>query len=274
MTDQTASRHGRRAGALIVAAYLAIMVATLTLSGHHMLPMFDSIGPPPAYRWIHPPPQFAAGNITPTPLATDIAFTAGKTVPAGASTDDGQFVADFGAGAFAPHDADTTVHAVITPLDPATLGPVPPGLVADGNAYRIQLTYRPSNAPADTLVVAGDVIMTAPQPARALLYSADGHTWTKLPTQTLSGPSTVASTFTRPGWFLVAASPTAVVSGRHNSGLGTAVIAALVAGLAIVLAATPVGLRDIRHRRNRRPKVPPPLPGRGPARPSKRTRRR
>jgi hypothetical protein len=272
VTDQTASTQTRRVGALIVGAYLAVIVATLTLSGHRVLPLFEGVGPPRAYQWVHPPPQFSAGNITPQPSATDIPFAGGKTGPAGAATPDGQFLVNFSAGAFAPHDADTAVHAAIAPLDPATLGPVPPGLAADGNAYRIQLTYRPSNTPVGTLAGTADVIVTAPQPAQVLLYSTDGQTWTKLPTQTISGQSTVGSTFTRPGWYLVGASPTAV-SGQHNGGLSTAVIAALVAGLAIVLAATPVGLRALRQRRKARPGRPAPRPGGRPERPSKRSRR-
>jgi hypothetical protein len=275
VTDQTASSPTRRVGALIAGAYLVAVVATLTLSGHRVLPLFEGVGPPRAYQWVHPPPQFSAGNVTPQPSATDIPFTGGKTGPAGAATSDGQFLVNFSAGAFAPHDADTAVHAAIAPLDPATLGPVPLGLAADGNAYRIQLTYRPSNTPVGTLAGTADVIVAAPQPAQVLLYSADGQAWTKLPTQTISGQSTVGSTFTRPGWFLVGASPTAV-SGQHNGGLSTVVIAALVAGLAIVLAATPAGLRAIRGLRPRRKGRlggAPPRPGGRPARPSKRSRR-
>ncbi|MHB8463287.1 MAG: hypothetical protein ACYDH6_04540 [Acidimicrobiales bacterium] len=249
MTDLAATR---RVGASIVSVYLVVVAATLILSGHRVLPLFEGIGPPPAYRWVHPPSQFAAGNTKPKPVSSDVAFSAGKTRSTTAYTPDGQFIVNFAAGAFAPHDIDGAVHVTITPLDPATLGPLPAGLAPDGNAYRIQFAYQPSNTGVDTLAVAGDVVMTTPHTAQTLLYSADGAAWAKVPSQVYSGGSTVGATFTRAGWYLAGATGSAVGPSQHGKGLGTAVIAALVAGLAVVLAATPFGLRAVRKRRTRR----------------------
>jgi hypothetical protein len=191
---------------------------------------------------VKPPPALASGNSRPGPGSADIAI-AGSSAQGAAATPDGQFVVNISAGAIAPHDADTSVHAAITPLDPGTLGPVPTGLVADGNAYRIGLTYRPSNTPLDALTGPGDVALIAPSPGHVLLYSSDGRAWTRLASQSVGATSTVISTFTHPGVYLVGANPTAVVSGRHSSRLGTAAVAALVAGLAIVLVAVSAVVR-------------------------------
>ena len=272
-------------GAAVVGCYLAAAGATLGLSGRPVRPLFEGIGPPPPYQWVNPPRAFATGNTKPAAASTDIAFKDGKSVQASAFTPDGQCVVNFNAGAFAVHGGDTSVGATITPLDPATLGPVPPGLAADGNAYRVSLTYKPSNTTLDSITTPGSISLVAPNPGQVLLFSSDGQSWTKLTTDTVGTTSSVFSTFTRPGWYLVGASPTASVPGSHGNGLGTAAIAALVAGLAIVLAATPVVVRGIRARRSggrsdgngdRDPPAPPagPAPGRPPPGRPPRPRRR
>jgi hypothetical protein len=256
----------------VLALYLAAAAATLGLSGHHLLPLFEGVGPPPPYQWVNPPSAFATGNTKPKPASADIAIRAGTSAQASAFTPDGQFVVNFNAGSFAPHGSDTGVHAAVTPLDPATLGPLPPGLAADGNAYRIQLTYTPSGAVIDSVATPGSVALVDPNPGQVLLYSADGQSWSRLATQIIPATSAVISTFTAPGWFVTGASPTGAVAGPSNH-LGTAAIALLVAGLAIVLALTPVAIRAVRRRR------PPgssslPEPAAPPDGPPNRTRRR
>lgn len=243
-------------GAAALGAYLAIAVATLGLSGRRLLPLFEGVGPPPAYQWVNPPSAFAAGNTKPGPAGAEIAIRGGRSAQAAATTGDGQFVVNFSAGAFPAHGDDTSVHAAITPLDPSTLGPVPSGLAADGNAYRIELTYKPSNAPVDTVATACDIAMTAPSPGQVLLYSSDGRSWSKLASTSVGATSTVIATFKRTGWYLVGTNPGALVSGQRSNRLrtviGTAVIAVLVAGLAVALAATPARRRAFRQRWSRR----------------------
>jgi hypothetical protein len=268
--------NGRRIelfGAAALGVYLAVAVATLALAGRPVLPLFEGVGPPPRYQWVNPPPGFAAGNTKPKPSTVEIPFGGPKSLGASVSPD-GQFVVNLGVGDFAPHDRDSAVRVVITPLDPATLGPVPLGLAADGNAYRVQLTYQPSATPLDSLAQPGDVFVTAPIPAQALLYSPDGQTWSNLASQIGGGTSAVAAMFSRPGWYLVGASPTAVAPRRPGLGLGTVVIALLVAGLAVVLAVAPLGLLVVRRRRSRRVTEPKVHPGSFPAKPPERKRRR
>jgi len=238
-----------RFGAAALGVYLAVAAATLAWSGRRLLPLFEGVGPPPPYQWVNPPPAFKSGNTKPGPATVDIALRAGKSDASSAFTADSQLVINITAGAFAPHGADTAVRAVLTPLDPATLGPVPPGLFADGNAYRIGLTYQPSNTAVDTVAGQGSISLTVPNPGLVLLYSSDGRTWTTLASQTVAATSTVFATFNNPGWYLVGAGPTAVTTGGNRNRLGTAVIAAMVAALAILFVAAPVAVRAIRRRR-------------------------
>src|SRR5207302_56027 len=83
--------------------------------------------------------------------------------------------------------------------DPATLGPLPPDLRADGNAYRLELAYSPSNQPIDALVAPGNVILTVPHQAAALLFAADGRTWDRLAIGTSGDPTVVGGSFSRAG---------------------------------------------------------------------------
>jgi hypothetical protein len=261
-------------GAVALGVYLAVAAATLALSGRRLLPLFEGVGPPPPYQWVNPPPAFKSGNTKPGPATVDIAFRAGKSQAASAFTADSQLVINITAGAFDPHDSDTAVRAVLTPLDPATLGPVPAGLFADGNAYRIALSYQPSNTAVDAVAGQGSISLTAPNPGLVLLYSSDGRTWTKLASQSVAATSTVFSTFTSAGWYLVGAGPTAVPPGGNGNRLGTAAIAALVAALAILFVAAPVAVRAVRRRRPAGREGPDPGPGPPPGRSPVRGRRR
>jgi hypothetical protein len=230
------------AGGAVFGLYAVIALATLAWSGHVVRPLFEGVGPPPAYNWVAPPAQFAATNIAPKPKVSDIPFkcqasgTACTTGAAVAATDDGQFVVNFADASLPSHPPDTKVHALITPLDPAKLGAPPAGTEPDGNAYRIDLTYEPSATPVGTLPVLGDVIMTAPHNAMSMLYSPDGQSWQKLASQAVGSPTTLGTSFSRSGYYLVAASPSALgVKTSSGSGGGTVLIAIWVAAGTVVL---------------------------------------
>jgi hypothetical protein len=229
-------KRSLQVGGAVLATYVAVALATLAWSGHVVRPLFEGVGPPPAYNWVKPPSQFAANNVAPKPKLSDIPLNGSSTGPAVAATDDGQFVVNFAQGSLPPHGTDTSVHAVITPLDPAKLAPAAAGLVADGNAYRIDLTYMPSGVPVSALAVPGDVIMTAPHNAATLLYSADGSAWQKITSQQVGGPTTIGSSFSHAGVYLVAANPQSTsASGSSKGGVGTVLIAVWVAIGAAVL---------------------------------------
>jgi len=239
-----------RAGAIVVGLYLLAAAVTLALAGHRYLPLFEGIGPPPKYLWVHPPPAFAPGNTVPQGDKTDFALT-GPAEPTFAETPDGQFSINLPPGAFAPHDGDTNVHAVITALDPANLGPIAPGEVADGNAYQIVLTYTPSGTPVPALRMPGNLVLVAPYTADAIYRSLDGRTWTKLASQVVSGPAVLGSTFDGPGYYVVGTAPhrlRTATSAASSSTSGTALVAALAVAVALLLGGF-AALTVIRRRR-------------------------
>jgi hypothetical protein len=220
----------RRAAAWLglgaVCLYAVVAALTLALTRHDVRPLFDSITPPVRYNWMKPPPEFSLGNVIPKLKVGDIPLSSTVTGSAVAPTDDGQFVVNFAQGSLPAHDGDTKVHWVITPLDPATVASPPVGLAADGNAYRIDLTYEPSGTSVGALAVPGDVIMTSPHNSVAMMYSANGTSWQKLASQQVGGPTTIGTTFTSPGYYLVASKPQ---TGAKGGGSGTVLIAVSVA---------------------------------------------
>jgi hypothetical protein len=260
-------------GAAAVAVYLAVALGMLTLGGHRVLPLFEGIGPPARYEWVNPPAEFAAGNRKPGVGNETVKFTAGKTPATVLSSPDSQFIVNLPAGAFAPHGADTAVKSVITPLDPATLGRIPAGLASDGNAYRIELTYQPSETAVSKLTVPGNVIINAPHSAEVILYSADGKSWSRLVTQSAGSLASVGARFTAPGWYQVGANP-AVVTGAGGGGASHSqsniVFLAIGAGILAIIVAVVARIVYVRRRqaemeRATGPARRPPRPGQQPA---------
>ena len=90
----------------------------------------------------------------------------------------------------------------ITPLDPAKLGRLPAGLIADGNAYRLTVTYQPSQQPLGAISSPGNVIMQVPGPAETMLFSPDGRSWQRLPVQPVG--AAIGASFSRAGYYLAA----------------------------------------------------------------------
>jgi len=235
----------------VLAVYLVVAAGTVLLSGRRVLPLFEGVGPPAPYQWVNPPPEFAAANVKPASGATNFQLNA-QTQPQFASSPDSQCLLNLAPSPFPLHGSDTTVRAVLSPLDPATLAPLRFGssTVADGNAYRIQLTYLPSGVALSHVVADGDVVITAPHRVNSLFYSADGRSWTKISFQPFGDPTMVGATFTAPGYFLAGANPKvipgAAVSHRgHDIGI-------LAVGLAVALLAVGLGaVAVIRMRRGR-----------------------
>ena len=76
----------------------------------------------------------------------------------------------------------TGVVMKIQPLDPATLGALPPGKQASGNAYRVTATFQPSGASIDqfgadvtiTLIYPPVASAGVTPPPRTIMWSKDG----------------------------------------------------------------------------------------------------
>ncbi len=221
-------------GASAVAAYLVVAVVTLG-GGASVRPLFDSFTPPPPYRWVDPPKELAAGNVKPPPTVVDVPLAAEGSALRGIATDDGQFVLNLPDGAIVARDTETSVKVEVAPVGPASLGPLPPGLRADGNAYRASMAYQPSSQPVATLAKPGSLVMTVPEAGDAVLYSADGRTWTTLTTQNLGGPVNPGANFDQPGYYLGATRAPVPEASGGSSGLGDRVVAVAVITVVVAL---------------------------------------
>jgi hypothetical protein len=221
--------------------YLAVVAVTALVVDHPVRPLFEGVGPAAPYRWVNPPREFAAGNQPPTPLKTVLAL--GPAVAL--NTSDAQVVLNIAANVIPAHDPDTQLNVAIDPLDPATLGPLTAPLRADGNAYRVTLSYAPSTTPVGPLTTPGNIVLQIPEPADAIYFSPDGHAWQRLDSHVAGQVTLEGATFTQAGYYLAATSKAASTS----SG-GTNWPAYLALGATIALAALlGIGTQVRRQRR-------------------------
>ena len=193
-----------------------------------------------------PPAAFASGNVPPRPSDTDIPLGPTGSQQSGAQSEDNQLVLNLAPNAASPHPPDTSVRIHVEPLDPATLGPIPPEFRPNGNAYRVTLTYQPSGAPVTTITAPGNILLTVPLAAAGLLFSGDGRTWTNIGKQTVPGQPIVGGAFSSPGWYMGATHAQAPSTGGGGGSSGVIIVAALVAGLALALGLYPLVRRRLR----------------------------
>jgi hypothetical protein len=221
----------RLAAAFIVAAavYLVSAVATIGTSSHPLRPLYEGIGPAPPYRWVRPPPAFKATNIAPIAVSQTSTLTSTGSIQTQISTTDAQLALSLPAGAIPPSPSHSALRLGITPVDPAKLGQLPPGLYPDGNAYRVSASYQPNQQPIAEAVKPIDGILRTPVPSVALFTSVDGQTWSRLVDHHIPGQAAVATTFTKFG-YLLAASNVPVVT--RSSSRATTIW--LVVGLGVV----------------------------------------
>jgi hypothetical protein len=247
------TRRGR-VGIVIAVAYVLTTAATLQLTTHRIRPLYEGFTPPPPYNWVNPPSEFRAGNQKPPSITGSVRLTPTGSAQGAVNTDDAQLSLNLPAGAFAAHPPDVSVAIRITPLDPAGLGPLPPGLVADGNAYRVEATYTPSNKASGTLAKPGDIFLTVPQRAISMLFSPDGKAWQGFPTGDGATSTSAAATFDRPGYFLAASPPGTAPAGNSSDTARIVLIALLTVTIAVGLI---LGPRTWRRLRRQPPATPP-----------------
>ncbi|MBV9413147.1 MAG: hypothetical protein JO148_16265 [Acidimicrobiia bacterium] len=232
-------------GAVLLVVYVLAITGTLPF-GRNVRPLFEGIGPPPAYRWVNPPAANASGNVPPKANDTDIPMGSTGSQQSGAQSEDNQLVLNLAPNAVPPHPPDTTLRVHIEPLDPAKLGAVPPDVRPNGNAYRVTMTYEPSGTPATTVTAPGNILLTVPLPAAGLLYSGDSHTWTNIGKQTVAGQPIVGGPFDAVGWYLGATHTQTVSSGGGGGSSGVIIVAVLVGVLALALGFFPLIRRRVR----------------------------
>ncbi len=143
------SRRGPRWLAWGVAAAGLVLAASFYVQ--HGVPvrvLFDGQIPPLPYRWVRPPANLAAANQPPLPGEGDVPLTATGSEARSVPTGDGQAIVIFAKDGVAPREGESSLRVKVTPLDPATPPPAPPGRRIDGNAYRIDAVYAASGQPA------------------------------------------------------------------------------------------------------------------------------
>jgi hypothetical protein len=243
----------------VVALYLAGAAVSGRASILARRPLLDGLAPPTPYRWVSPPPEMAASNKPPASTRFTVDLTPEGSQLGAFSTSDGQINLVLSQGAVPARPGQTGVEFSVDPVDPATLGPPPSGLVTAGNAYRIQGGYQPSGEEVGALGGQSSVGLVYPLLATAvadpgghqLLSSADGQAWEALPSTDTPGTHQVSAQLARTGYVVVGVAPSAAEPGSDPRNrillAGTAV--------AIVIVAAAVFLR-LRERSRSDPQPP------------------
>jgi len=242
-------------GLAAVAVYLVGAAGSGALSPAARRPLLDGLAPPSPYRWVKPPAALAGQNKPPAAGTFEVPMRAKGSRLGAFSTSDGQYNVIFGENAFSPSRGQTTVVADVTPLDPGSLGPVPTGLLAAGNAYRLRARYAPSKRPIQAFAGEVNATLIYPLPglpisaAHTLLYSRDGRAWVTVDTSDAPGPHTATGRLPGPGYLLVAVPPAPAypdaAGGRLRWLLALILLGAIIAAV-------------VYHRRRAGARRPPP----------------
>ena len=235
------------AGVGIVALYLAGAAISGRASILARRPLLDGLAPPTPYRWVTPPPDLAASNKPPASTRFTVELTATGSRLGAFSTSDGQINLVLSEGAVPARSGQTGVEVAVDPVDPATLGPAPPGLVVAGNAYRIQVSYQPSGDRVEALGGQSSVGLVYPLLATAVadpgghqvLSSADGRAWEALASTDTPGTHQVSARLARTGYVQVGVAPGAGSGGGDSRNR----ILLLASGVAVVIVGAALLLR-------------------------------
>jgi hypothetical protein len=230
----------------VVALYLAGAAVSGRASILARRPLLDGLAPPTPYRWVSPPPEMAASNKPPASTRFTVDLTPEGSQLGAFSTSDGQINLVLSQGAVPARPGQTGVEFSVDPVDPATLGPPPSGLVTAGNAYRIQGGYQPSGEEVGALGGQSSVGLVYPLLATAvadpgghqLLSSADGQAWEALPSTDTPGTHQVSARLARTGYVVVGVAPSAAEPGsdpRNRILLAGTAVAGLIVAAAVFL---------------------------------------
>jgi hypothetical protein len=230
----------------VVALYLAGAAVSGRASILTRRPLLDGLAPPTPYRWVSPPPEMAASNKPPASTRFTVDLAPEGSQLGAFSTSDGQINLVLSQGAVPARPGQTRVEFSVDPVDPATLGPPPSGLVTAGNAYRIQGGYQPSGEEVGALGGQSSVGLVYPLLATAvadpgghqLLSSADGQAWEALPSTDTPGTHQVSARLARTGYVVVGVAPSAAEPGsdpRNRILLAGTAVAGLIVAAAVFL---------------------------------------
>jgi hypothetical protein len=231
------------AGVAVVLLYLAGAAVSGRASILARRPLLDGLAPPTPYRWVNPPQELAAANKPPASTRFTLELGPNGSQLGAFSTSDGQINLVLSEGAVPARPGQAGVEVTVEPVDPATLGPVPEGLVAAGNAYRIQASYRPSGASVETLAGQCSVGLVYPLLTTAVanpgghvvLSSPDGRAWERLSSTDTPATHQVSAGLPRTGHVLVGVPPSAGEAGG-DSRTRTLLLASGAAAVIVVVA--------------------------------------
>jgi hypothetical protein len=234
-------RNGRvvATGSAVVVVYLAVLAVTVLARDAHVRPLYDGFAPPNSYSWVNPPAFFASGNAKPAAMSAVVTLGPTGSNAAGVATPDGQFVIDMTRGAIARHESDREIEVEIAPVDPKQLAPVPLGLRANGNAYRVQMTYEPSNTAVRVVAKPGTMLIELPEVGTRLFRSATGRNWAPLTALPVSSTQlSLSAQFGGPAYYVAATSLPELAGASRQSSRRSIVLGAGVAGLAVLILLT------------------------------------
>ena len=168
-------------GAAAVVVY--VTTALVVAHGGRVVPrpLYDGLAPAAPYRFVSPPPDLAPDNELPEPGKGVVDLTKDGSAPTSISTGDGQLQVVLQEGTFAAKKKEKAVVVDITALVPPTPLDVGGGLRIEGNAYRVDATYRKSG---DVAEVKRDLTIVLRFPNNAtVMMRRQGAGWKRLTTQ-------------------------------------------------------------------------------------------
>lgn len=237
------SRRRIATGIAVALAYVALASLSAWLSPIARRPALDGLGPVPPYRWVSPPPDLADGNQPPAAGSFEVPLTQNGSDPGVFITPDNQVTVVVDRDAFPARGDEEAVALTVTPLDPATLGALPEGLTAFGNALDLRATYEPSGGPVRRIAPQLRVVAVYPITQRlhaathSILRSEDGETWTPLPSRDAPGIQQVEASVAGSGFLVVAGAltPNVLTPTPSDDGLSAFAVVLLVTSAATLL---------------------------------------
>ena len=264
------------AGVAVVALYAGSAWISGQLSPLARQPLLDGLAPPTPYRWVDPPPELASTNLAPAPGTFRVELGNRGSLTAVLTTTDAQVTLILPKGSFPAREGARAVEVSIEPLAASAVDPPPPPLEIEGNVYRLEANYVPSDEPAE-LAAEARVVLTYPfsagaHPGNTIVHGTDGATWTTVDTNDLPSIQQADAPIQALGYVAVAGDPTATSApGITDGGSSSVATIAIVAGLIVLAVAAAVTVWGPSIRRGRKPATTSRRP-RGSAKGSRRPR--
>lgn len=229
-------------GGMAAAAYVAVALA-LVGAGRPVLPLFDGLAPQAPYRWVTRPEGVRGPSQPPLPGSATVPMEENSALTVITEDAQAQLSALTDSLVLAPGQEE--LSGELTPLDPATLGPPPPGRRFDSNAYEAMMTYLPSGDPVEITANVTVLLRYARHATR--IHRWTGSRWAPLQTTVLDGTLQVFANTREMGIFVATGPETSPPDG----GIGWPLWVAYGAGGLAVLVGLELFLRRRRRARRR-----------------------